>query len=135
METLVLNDAVVTVNGTDLSDWVKAVRIDYEAEGLDDTVMGDGTKSSKGGLKQWSGQIDFLQDYAANAPDVTIFSIIGTVVTIAGKPTSAAVGATNPNYTGSALMLGYAPLSGSVGQLAETSLKFTSAGDLSRAVV
>jgi hypothetical protein len=131
--TLVLNDAVVTVNGTDLSDWVKAVRIDYEAEAHDDTVMGDNTKSSKGGLKQWSGQIDFLQDYAASAPDVTIFSIIGTVVTIAGKPTSSAVGATNPNYTGSALLLGYAPLSGNVGQLAETSLKFTSAGDLSRA--
>ena len=134
MATLMLNDAVITVDGTDLSDWVKQVRIDYGAASLDETAMGDTTKINKGGLKEWSGQIDFMQDYAASAVDVTLFSLIGTVVTITGKPTSAAVGATNPNYTGSALLTGYPPLSGSVGELAMTSLSFVSAGDLSRAV-
>jgi hypothetical protein len=133
--TLVLNDAFVSVGGTDLSDWVKQVRIDYGAAALDDTVMGDTTKSSIGGLKEWSGQIDFIQDYAASAPDVTLFSIIGTVVTIIGRPVAGtAVGATNPNYTGSALLTGYAPISGSVGEIATTTLSFTSAGNLSRAV-
>lgn len=134
MATQVLNDAFVSINGVDLSDWVKQVRLDYSAASLDDTVMGDTTKSSKGGLKEWSGQIDFLDDYAASAPDVSIFSIVGTVVTVLIRPVAATVvGATNPNYTGSALITGFMPVSGSVGELATTTVSFTSAGDLSRA--
>lgn len=131
---MMLNDAFVSVDAVDLSAWVKQVRLDYNAAALDDTVMGDTTKSNKGGLKEWSGQIDFLDDYAASAPDVSLFSKIGTVVTVIIRPVEGtAVGATNPNYTGSALLTSFMPVSGSVGELATTTLSFTSAGDLSRA--
>lgn len=132
MATVLLNDVVATVDGNDLSDFLKSIRLDYNAAALDDTVMGDGTKSSKGGLKEWSGQLDFLQDYGVGGPDVTLFDLIGTVVTFTGKPTSSATGATNPKFSGSALLTGYPPIQGTVGELATTSLAFTSAGTLSR---
>lgn len=131
---MMLNDAFVSINGVDLSAFVKQVRLDYNAAALDDTVMGDATKSSVGGLKEWSGQVDFLDDYGASAPDVSLFSIVGTVVTVIIRPDkSDGVGATNPNYTGSALLTSFMPVSGSVGELATTTLSFVSAGTLSRA--
>ena len=129
---VVLTDVAVTVNGVDLSGWVKSMTLNYNADVVDDTNMGDTTKISTGGLKTWDGTIEFSQDYHASAPDVTIFSLIGTTATVTGKPTSGANSTTNPQYSGTALFTGYEPLKGNVGQLALTTLKFTSAGTLSR---
>jgi hypothetical protein len=132
MPTVVLTDVVLTVNGVNLSTWTKALTLNYEADALDDTNMGDTTKVNIGGLKGWGGSCEFTQDYAAGAPDVTIFSLIGSTASFSGKPTSAATSATNPNFTGTALYTGYQPLKGKVGEVAMTTLAFTSAGALSR---
>ena len=98
MATLALTDAVVSVNAIALStDGVK-IDLDYSAEELEDTAFGDTTKSRIGGLKDWGGTLEFNQDFAATpAPDVDLFAIVGTVVAIAIKPTSAATSATNPD--------------------------------------
>ena len=132
---MILNDAFVSIGGVDVSAFVKQVRLDFGAAALDDTVMGDTTKSNVGGLKEWSGQIDMLDSYEAAGPDVTAWGLIGTVAAIIIRPKKAtAVGATNPNYTGDALFTGFNPVSGSVGELATTTLNFVSAGNLSRAI-
>ncbi len=135
MATLALIDAVVSVNAAALSpDGVK-VDLDYSAEELEDTAFGDTTKSRIGGLKDWGGTLEFNQDFAAApAPDVDLFAIVGTVVAIAIKPTSAATSATNPDYQGNALITNYKIFGQGVGELARALCTFVAAGDLTRAV-
>lgn len=133
MATKVLTDAFVELNSTDLSDHVKSVTLNYEAEMQDDTVMGDDTRSNKGGLKNWSVDIEFVQDWAASEVDATLFSLVGTTFTVVLRSDSATVGATNPEYSGTGILESYPPLDNSVGELATTSVTIQPAGTLSRA--
>lgn len=134
MATIVLTDAFVSINGVDLSDHVKSVTLPYAAEMLDDTVMGDDTRSSKGGLKTWSITIEFLNDWAANEVDATLFPLVGSTFTIIVRPVNTGgVSATNPNFTGTGILESYPPLGNQVGELATTSVTVQSAGTLSRA--
>lgn len=133
MATFVLTDAVITVDGTDLSDHGNQVSISYEAEAQDDTVFGDDTRSNAGGLKNWSMDVTFLQDFAASEVDATLFPLVGTTVTVAVRATSSAIGATNPSYTGTGLIQSYSPFGNSVGDQASASLSVACAGTLSRA--
>lgn len=133
MATVVLNDASVTIGGTDLSDHVRSVTIDYSADAVEDTNMGDDTHIRKGGLKDWSISIEFAQDYAASSVDATLFSSVGSTVAFVGKPTSGAVSSTNPSYSGTALLESYQPLNGSIGELSTASVSMPAAGDLTRA--
>lgn len=135
MATMVLTDASVTINAVDLSDHVKSVRLTYEAEMHDDTVMGTaGTRSKKPGLKNWSVEIEFLQDYASAKVDATLFPLVGaSAFAIVIKPASGSVSTTNPSFTGNAVLASYQPLSGAVGELNKTTVPFQSAGALTRA--
>lgn len=130
MATLVYTDAELIVNSVDLSAWCKSLTINYEAEMLDDTVMGtSGTRSNRPGLKNWSMDVEFLQDFAAGAVDATLFPLVGAVpFPIEARPTSAAVGATNPKYTGNAVLESYPPIAGEVGTLGTVSATFRSGG-------
>lgn len=132
MET-VLTDASVVVNGVDLSDHVRSLTLQYNADAVDKTAMGDTTRNRTGGLKDWSVSIEFNQDFAANEVDATLFPLVGSTFTFTGKPTSAAVSATNPSFSGSALLESYQPINGSVGDLHTTSVSLVAAGDLTRA--
>lgn len=133
MATFVLTDAVITIDGTDLSDHGNQVSVSYEAETQDDTAFGDDTRSNSGGLKNWSMDITFLQDFAASEVDATLFPLVGTTVTVAVRSTSSAVGSTNPSYTGTALIQSYSPFGNSVGDQATASVSCVAAGTLSRA--
>lgn len=134
MASLAFTDAFVSINSVDLSAFVKTVSIDYSAEMLDETVMGDTTKKNKGGLKDWSMSIQFKQDFAASSPDVSLFSLVGTTFTVIVRPVkSTVVGATNPNYTGTGIIDSYSPMGNSVGELAMAPISIKAAGALSRA--
>lgn len=117
MTTLIYNDASLVINSVDLSDHVKSLTLNYEAESQDDTAMGDTTRSSLGGLKNWSVSVEFHQDFAVAEVDATIFGIVGSSVSIVIKPTSGAVSATNPSYTANGMVQSYAPLAGAVGDI------------------
>lgn len=134
MATLAFVSAHVEINSVDLSAFVTGVRINYSAEMLDETSMGDTTRTMKGGLKNWSMEIDFTQDFAASSPDVSLFSLVGSTFTVTVRPVKGtAVGATNPNYTGTGILESYPPLGNAVGELAMTTVSIQSAGALSRA--
>jgi len=133
MATVVYNDASVVLNSVDLSDHVKSVTLNYAAEMLDDTAMGDNTRSRKGGLKDWSIDISFHQDYAASEVDATLFSLVGSTFTCVLKPTIGAVSATNPSFSGTGILESYTPMSGAVGDLEEAPVSIQSASDLTRA--
>jgi hypothetical protein len=134
MASLVLLNCKVVVGAVDISVYVQGVTLNYEAEAVKETRMGNVTEVNKGGVKKWGGSIQFKQDYADGLIDEIVFPLIGTTGTFSGVPVNATVSPDNPNYTGTALFTGYGPISGAHGELAKGTLAFVSAGDLSRAV-
>ena len=64
---------------------------------------------------------------------LVLILVVGTVVAIKVRPTTAAISATNPEYSGNVLVSEYSPLDGSVGDLATTSVSWPGAGALARA--
>ena len=143
MATQVLYDASLTVEnaaGTarDLSARVRSVTIDQSMAMQDDTAMGDTFTSSAVGLMSWSVTVEFVQDYIAdanNAVDATMSGLtaIGKTTELVIKPTSGSVSATNPSWTGTAVLEAYNPVSGTVGDEAMATATFSSAGALVRA--
>lgn len=137
MAVFVLKDASVTVNAVDLSDHVQQVELPAEVAAVEATVMGDDTEHTIPGLKGSTITVTFMQDFAAAKVDATIWPLYnaGTSHTLVIKPTSAAVGATNPSYTATVYVQSYNPISGRVGDaaLAQVVFRITS-GDLTRAV-
>lgn len=134
MANFVLTDASVVINSVDLSDQVRQVTVNVEADLQENTAMGDTFRSRLGGLKDWSVELEFNQDFAASEVDATLWPLVGTPTTITVKPTSSAVSATNPSFSGSAILADYAPVDGSVGDVATSGVTFQGAGTLTRAV-
>jgi hypothetical protein len=132
MASLVLNDAYVLINAVDLSDYVQSATVNYSAEMVDETAMGDTSRKNKGGLKNWSIDVEFKQNFAAGAVDATLFSLVGTTFPVEVRPTSAARSATNPAYTGTGVLESYNPIGNSVGDLATAAITIQSAGTLTR---
>ena len=128
MTTEVLTDARVEYDSVDLSAFVTSVALTYESEAQDDTAMGDDTRSNLGGLKNWSAEIEFNQDFAASGPDATLFAKVGSIANLKIRKTSAAIGSTNPEYSGDALLTSYPPFGNSVGDKATTSASFVPGG-------
>lgn len=124
MGTFALVDARVEVNSVDLSDWVTSVQLPIEFEALEDTAMGDTARSRVAGLEDSTITINFNDDFAASAVDATIWAARKTAVVIKVRPTSASIGATNPEYVGSYLVTQVNPFGNSVGELATRSVSW-----------
>ncbi len=133
MAKFVATDYNITIGGTDFSTSLAAVTLDISAEEQETTSFGDTFRERIGGLKDGSISLDFHQDFGASAIDATLFPLLGTALTIVIKPTSSAVGATNPTYTLSALCTEYQPFASSVGDLATLSVTWPTSGPITRA--
>lgn len=136
MAKFILTDASILINSVDLSDHCKKIAFDIKVDEIDMTSMGNGGyRSRQGGMKQWTATVDFFQDFAAAKVDASLFPILGTSVPCVFKPTTAAVGATNPSYTGNGTIYSHNPLNGEVSQAAMTSVTIVGDGPLARAIV
>ena len=133
MATQILDNAFVEFASNDLSAYVRSVTLNYEAETQDETAMGDDTRIMKGGLKNWSVEVELNQDFASSALDSIVFSLVGTTGTLKVRQDGGSASTSNPEYSGTALLTSYPPFGNSVGDLATTSLSFAPAGTLSRA--
>lgn len=133
MATQVLTDAFFSWDANDLSDHVRSVAVSYEADAVEDTNMADTTHIFLGGLKNWRIEMEFSQDFAAGEVDAELQADVGAAKTVIVRPTSAAVSATNPNYTGTGMLQSYQPVGGGVGELAIARAVIVPAGALSRA--
>jgi len=126
MAVLVLTDASITVNSVALSDHANSVTLNYEIDSVETTAFGSTGHKFTGGLQNNSLDIEFMQDFAASNVEATIYPLVGTTTTVVIKPTSSAVGATNPSYTLTGCFLAaHSPVAATVGELAMTSLSFT----------
>ena len=133
MAEFVFTNPYLTINAVDLADHVRSASLSYSAEMRDITAGGDDTRNRLGGLKDWSMEIDFNQDFAAGKVDATLFGLVGTTFTVALRATNAAKSATNPEFTGTGILETYPPIGGAVGDEATVSITIQAAGTLSRA--
>jgi hypothetical protein len=134
MAVFVFTDGRVEINSVNLSDHVRKVTLTPSADAQESTAMGATYRARLGGLKDWKVEVEFNQDYAASNVDVTLFALLGTTTTIKVRPTTSAIGATNPEYNGTVLLSEYVPIDGSVGDLAMAKASFDGAGVLTRSV-
>ena len=125
-----MNETVtVTVNSVDLTDHITSVDFVENASEIETTAMGDANVTRIGGLKDGSVRISWHQDYASSEVYATLNPLLGTTTTVVVKPTSAAVAATNPSKSVSALVSELPFISGDVGSLSvfDTNWNFSGA--------
>ena len=136
MARIVLTDAKVTINGVNLSDHIASITLNESADVVETTAFSNTAKTRVAGLKDNSVTLEFHQDFASSSVEQTIngsSSLVGTVTTIVVKPTSSAVGATNPSYTFSALVSEWTSLNGAVGELSTASVTWPITGAITKA--
>ena len=68
-----------------------------------------------------------FDDFAAGSVDATLWPLLGTSVTFELRPTTAAVSATNPKWTGN-ILISQAAVGGCVGESAAKGLTFQTSG-------
>lgn len=134
MAQIVLTDVTVSINSVALASRATNVVINYEKEAIETTAFGDNNRAFVAGLGNITCDVTLNQDFAAANVEATIFPLVGTTTTLVFKPTSGAVGVTNPSYTiTGAYLASHTPINGAVGELSTTELSFQG-GSLAKAV-
>jgi hypothetical protein len=131
---MVLLAEFLSINANDLSEFTKKAELQVEVEEKDVTNYKSlGWKEVVGGLKSGEVGCEFLQDFAATKLDAIMWPLLGTVVPFEVRGDQAVVGVSNPKYTGSILIKGWNPITGSVGDEATVSVSFPTSGAVTRA--
>ena len=133
MSTFMLSNASITINSVDLSSYVTSVTLSQSADNLEDTAMGDTSRSYIGGLKSGTVDIEFNADFAAAKTEATIFPLVGTSTAVVIKPVDASVSVTNPSYSFNAVVTEWDTLNGSVGEIATHSISWPITGAITKA--
>lgn len=130
MSKLVLTNAYVAINSVVRSDHVSAVTIESSRAEVDVTTMGDSFNEIVLGVGDITITVTVFNDYAAGQMDEAMFALhlTNTPFPVEIRPVNAARSTSNAAYflTG-ALMPGYSPIAGSIGDAASTDLVFRNA--------
>jgi hypothetical protein len=132
MAKFAATDYLVTINGGTVSTNLNSVELAQEADDIETTAFGQSFRTRIGGLKSATLTLNFMQDFGAGAIDETLNPLLGTVATVVIRPTSSAVGATNPQYSAECLVTQYSPFASSVGDLATLSVTWPVTGAVTR---
>jgi hypothetical protein len=133
MPKMVLLAQYVSINSNVLNAFTRKAELSVEVEEKDVTNYASlGWKEVLGGLKSGELSCEFLQDFAATQLDSIMWPLLGTVVPFEVRADQGAVSTSNPKYTGSILINGWNPLTGSVGDEATVSLGFPTSGAVAR---
>ncbi|MDX2692960.1 phage tail protein [Streptomyces ipomoeae] len=134
MPTMVLLAEYLSINANVLNAYTRKAELTVEVEEKDVTTYASlGWKEVKGGLKSGELGCEFLQSFAATELDSIMWPLLGQVVPFEVRADQAAVGTSNPKYTGNILINGWSPLTGSVGDEATVSQGFPTSGAVIRA--
>ena len=133
MAKMVLLAAFVSLNGTDLTGYTRKVELSTEVEDKDVTTYASlGWKELLGGLKSGELSLEFLQDIDTTKIDSIMWPLLGTVVPFEVRLDQAAMGVSNPKYSGSVLVNGWNPIEGGVGDEASVSVGYPTSGAVTR---
>jgi hypothetical protein len=126
MAKIVLKNCKIEVAGVDFSDHVSQVEIQLKKQSIDTTNFSGGGKEQIAGLKDDEFTVSFQQDFAPGEVDAVLYPLydLETEFTVKVRPTSSAISASNPEYSGTCILLEYSPLAGKVGDLSDTKVKF-----------
>lgn len=134
MPKMVLLAQYLSINANVLNPFTKKAELTVEVEEKDVTNYASlGWKEVLGGLKSAELGCEFLQDFAVAQLDPIMWPLLGTVVPFEVRADQTAVSTSNPKYTGSILINGWNPITGSVGDEATVSLGFPTSGAVTRA--
>lgn len=122
-----LNNKVgLKINSVDLSDHVTSITLNYAADELEVTAMGDTAHKFVKGLESGSLTVSFLNDTATANVLQTLNSAFGTTVGCkAIQEKGTAVSAANPVYEFDILVNNLTPINGAVGDMATQDITFT----------
>lgn len=94
-----LSSPTVTVNSVALTGWCTAATLERTNTAQDTTVFGNTARLYSATIEDNQLTLTLFMGYAAAEVYATLATLVGTATTVIVKPTSAAVGATNPNFT------------------------------------
>lgn len=129
----VWKNAMLIINGVALSCNTMALTLNYEAESLDESVMGVASRVRRGGLFNPNFDATFKQNFAC--VDATLFGLVGCQTCVEIRACNACSAAANPIYYGTFHVQSYPPMGGNVGDLLQTAVRFESAGALEHCAV
>jgi len=133
MAVFTYKDVYVSLGGTEISDHVKSVTLNQSIETIDQTAMGDSTRTFRKGLDGWTAEFEFHQDFAASEFDAIWAVATDNLLAVELRPANTTVSATNPKYTGTGLVTSYSPLGGTVGDGAMAPVSIVANTSLTRA--
>lgn len=132
---MVLKNPYCLLNSVDLSTKIRQISLNQEVEVLDATAGNStGVKSVEGGLSSWSVDVTFLKATGAGSVEATLAAAFGTSVAIEIRADAGAVSVTNPKWSGNVLVGSLTPLSGSIGNEEEITVRLTGNGACTRAI-
>jgi len=134
MAKLVLNNANITFNGTDISSNVASVTLSTTAAEVATTAFGSSAVTRVSGLIDNSVTFSIHNDY--NAIDGIFFPLVGsTAVTCVIRPDGTPAGTTRPSYTFQVLVTEWTPVNGAVGELNTADVTFPISGAITKSLV
>jgi len=133
MAKLVLLNASVTLNGTNISDDVAAVTLSTSAAEVPTTSFGSGGAVTRvAGLIDNSVTLSLHNEFSS--VEGLIYPLVGsTAVTIVIKASTAAVSTANPSFTASVLVTEWSPINGAVGELNTADVTWPISGTITKA--
>ena len=129
---LVLKDASIVFNGTEIQSYVAAVTINSSAAEVPTTAFGSSAITRVSGLIDNSVTFSIHNSY--NTIDGIFFPLVGsTAVTCVVKPNGTAAASTsNPSFTFQVLVTEWTPVNGAVGELATADVTFPISGAITK---
>lgn len=122
----------LSINSTDLSDYVREARLESGAEMIDATTLGSDTgQNFIAGLKTFTLTVELVQDFSN--VDAVISPLVGAdPFPVSIRPSSGLKSATNPEWSGNFVLESYTPIALRVGELQVASVTLRPAGAITR---
>jgi len=133
MAKFIATDYQIEIDSTDFTGSLAAATLEISADEQETTAFGADYRTRLAGLKDASLTLDWHQDFGASSVDATLFPLLGSAVAFTITPTSEATSATNPAYSGTAIVTSYSPFASSVGDIATFSVTWPVSGAVTRA--
>lgn len=130
MGKLILKDAYLEVDGTDLSDRASAVGIPISTDDVNLDTFGGEFHEHGQGLKDGTITATFIQDLEAGSVNAVLWplAVSGDSFSVVVRAKKASVvAANNPEWSMTAVLFDYNPLGASVGEASTTDITFQNA--------
>jgi len=124
----VLTGSFISVGAVDLSSLIKKVTIMQTSDPKETTAFGQAAVARVGGVVDYEISIDWYGDYAASQVYATLQPLLNTATTCIVRKSSAVVGVTNPQFSGSFLVTEFPFIDAEHGEVHEFSTTWPYAG-------